>query len=187
MEAFYDQLRVDEVESQEEELTPIMREDALDRTEALVNKLMDATQATDTGPLPLVDRVIRKKQFVYTQFVKEGYHAFPEAASDPRYATGDKMDVSHLGTRHMHYFYFKVWIEVNHTNRDIEFIQLRRWLEGLYNTGALEMDNKSCEMLSDDLYLRICDKYPDVAVLIDISEDNINGSFTRYGTEKDLL
>jgi hypothetical protein len=60
--------------------------------------------------------------FVYVQFQREGYHCFPEAATDPKYATGDQYDVSHLAYRHMHYFYFKVWVEVVHGNREIEFI-----------------------------------------------------------------
>lgn len=120
-----------------------------------------------------------KKQFVYCSFVKEGYHYFPEAATDPRYKTGDAMDVSHLGTRHFHYFYFKVWVEVTHANRDIEFIQLRRWLESLYTNGTLEMDHRSCEMLSDDLHAAVYAKYP-VSIRIDVSEDNINGSYTEY-------
>ena len=126
-------------------------------------------------------RSTQKKQFVYVQFVKEGYHAFPEAATDPKYATGGKYDVSHLGTRHFHYFYFKVWVEVTHENRDIEFIQLRRWLESLYNGGALEMNNQSCEMISDALHAAVFTKYP-VDIKIDVSEDNINGSYTEYTT-----
>ena len=118
--------------------------------------------------------------FVYTQFVKRGFHRFPEAATDPRYVTGDNFDVSHLGTRHMHYFYFKVWVEVRHENRDIEFIQLREWLENLYDQGDLEVDFKSCEMLSDDLYEKLAERYPGVEIRIDISEENINGSYTEY-------
>lgn len=124
-------------------------------------------------------RRVVKKQFVYVPFVKEGYHMFPEAATDPKYATGDHMDVSHLGLRHFHYFHFKVWVEVTHANRDIEFIQLRRWLESLYDTGALELNAKSCEMLSDDLHKVIFAKYP-VAIRIDVAEDGINGSYTEY-------
>lgn len=121
-----------------------------------------------------------KKTFVYVPFQREGYHCFPEAAIDPRYATGDSMDVSHLGTRHMHYFFIKVWVEVTHSNRQIEFIQLRRWLESLYNTNALELNNKSCEMIAEDLYEKISEKYPNVEVRIDVSEDNINGAYVEF-------
>lgn len=124
-------------------------------------------------------------QFVYTTFTKEGYHCFPEAAHDPRYATGDYLDVSHLGVRHFHYFYFKVWVQVTHANRDIEFIQLRRRLEKLYTDGTLELNNKSCEMISNDLYEVIGSWYPNSVIRIDVSEDNINGSYTEYKAYND--
>lgn len=124
--------------------------------------------------------------FVYVPFVKEGYHCFPEAGTDPRYATGDHYDVSHLAARHFHYYFFKVWVEVRHENRDIEFIQLRRWLESLYKDGHLELDYKSCEMLADDLYEQISQKYPGVEIRIDVSEDNINGAYVEYVPDIDM-
>lgn len=123
-------------------------------------------------------------QFVYVPFVKEGYHCFPEAGSSTKYKTGDEMDVSHLAARHFHYFYFKVWVEVNHDNRDIEFIQLRRWLESLYDAGSIELNNKSCEMISDELAEVIHEKYPNSRIRIDVSEDNINGSLTEYSPKR---
>lgn len=128
--------------------------------------------------------IVNKKSFVYCSFTKEGYHAYPEAATDPTLKTGDKYDVSHLGERHFHYFYFKVWIEVNHSHRDIEFIQFRRWLESLYNDGSydgsLELNSQSCEMLSDSLAAKISERYPNREIIIDVSEENINGSYTVY-------
>lgn len=121
-----------------------------------------------------------KKTFVYVTFCKEGFHAYPEALTDPNLATGGFYDVSHLGHRHMHYFYFKVWVAVSHDNREIEFIQLRRWLENLYSNGSLELNNMSCEMMCDALYQQISARYPDTEIRIDISEDNINGSYVEY-------
>lgn len=124
-----------------------------------------------------------KKTFVYCTFQKEGYHCFPEANVDQTYVTNDEYDVSHLAYRHMHYFNFKVWIEVTHDNRQIEFIQLRRWLENLYSTGALELNNQSCEMMSDALFKKLNERYPNKEIRIDISEEGINGSYTEYKGE----
>lgn len=121
------------------------------------------------------------KKFVYVSIQKEGYHCFPEAATDPLFATGDEYDVSHLAYRHMHYFFIKVWVEVKHANRQIEFIQMRRWLENLYGSGTLSLNSKSCEMIAEDLYLQLADKYPDSEVRIDVSEDNINGAYLEFG------
>ena len=56
---------------------------------------------------------------------------------------------------HRHIFHFKVWIDVHSNDRDIEFIQFKRWLEKLYSEKTLELDYKSCEMMSDDLFDKI--------------------------------
>lgn len=125
---------------------------------------------------------IRPCKMIFVRFQKEGIHRYPEALTDPLLCTKDWDDVSFLGYSHRHIFHFKVWISVEHSNRDIEFIQFKRWLENLYssNTAVLSLDSKSCEMISDDLYNTIIKKYPNREVWIEVSEDNENGSFIKY-------
>ena len=48
--------------------------------------------------------------------------------------------------------------------------------------GELNVDYKSCEMMSDDLYAKISEKYPGREVHIDISEDGENGAHIEYYT-----
>ena len=98
----------------------------------------------------------------------------------PKLATGDEYDVSFLGYPHRHTFYFKVQIEVFHNDRDIEFIQFKRWLENLYKEDVIQLDYKSCEMIADDLYKQINSKYPGRFVVIDVAEDNENGCSIIY-------
>jgi hypothetical protein len=119
---------------------------------------------------------------VWVTFRKEGIHKYPAAATDPALATGDEYDVSFLASPHRHIFHFRVWIDVFHNDRDVEFIQFKRWLEKLYssNQGVLSLDYKSCEMISDDLYLQIATKYPDRAVWIEVAEDGENGALIKY-------
>ena len=95
------------------------------------------------------------KRMIWVTFTKEGIHKYPAALDDPALATGDEYDVSFLGYPHRHIFHFKVGITVTHNDRDIEFIQFKRWLEKLYQEKTLELDYKSCEMMSDDLYEQI--------------------------------
>ena len=117
---------------------------------------------------------------IYVTFQKEGIHCYPAAATDPALATGDEYDVSFLGTPHRHIFHFCVWIDVFHNDRDIEFIQFKRWLENLYAGGILELNYKSCEMIADDLYLQIAARYPERAVWIEVAEDGENGCLIKY-------
>jgi hypothetical protein len=117
---------------------------------------------------------------IWVTFRKEGIHCYPAAATDPALKTGDEYDVSFLGTPHRHIFHFRVWIDVLHNDRDIEFIQFKRWLENLYKDGILQLDYKSCEMMADDLYAEIAGRYPDRAVWIEVAEDGENGALIRY-------
>ena len=120
------------------------------------------------------------KRSIWVTFTKEGIHKYPAALDDPALATGDEYDVSFLGYPHRHTFHFKVQIQVTHNDRDIEFIQFKRWLENLYKEDILELDYKSCEMIADDLYLQINDKYPGRFVVIDVAEDGENGCQIVY-------
>ena len=123
---------------------------------------------------------IRPLKMIWVTFRKEGIHKYPAALTDPNLATGDEYDVSFLGYPHRHTFHFKVWISVTHDDRDIEFIQFKRWLENLYKEGTLQLDYKSCEMMSGDLYDSISNKYPGREIWIEVSEDGENGSFIKY-------
>lgn len=117
---------------------------------------------------------------IWVTFKKEGIHKYPAALDDPKLATGGWDDVSFLGYPHRHIFHFRVGVEVFHDDRDIEFIQFKRWLERLYSDGTLELDYRSCEMISDALAEKINDKYPGRKIEIEISEDGENGSISRY-------
>jgi len=117
---------------------------------------------------------------IWVTFRKEGIHMYPAAATDPKLKTGDEYDVSFLGTPHRHIFHFKVYIEVFHDDRDIEFIQFKRWLEKLYNEGTLQLNYKSCEMIARDLQATITARYPDREIWLDVSEDGENGCFIKF-------
>ena len=130
---------------------------------------------------------------IWVSFQKEGIHCYPAAATDPALATGDEYDVSFLGSPHRHIFHFRVWIDVFHNDRDIEFIQFKRWLISLYQqrtdsnniqSSVLELNYKSCEMIADDLYDQIAARYPKRAVIIDVSEDGENGCTIHYNLSR---
>ena len=128
----------------------------------------------------IIRQDVRPNKMIWVTFQKEGMHKYPAALTDSALATGDEYDVSFLGYPHRHIFHFKVWIGVTHDDRDIEFIQFKRWLLNLYKDATLSLDYKSCEMMSGDLYDVISKKYPNREVWIEVSEDGENGSFIKY-------
>ena len=124
---------------------------------------------------------MNEQRSIWITFTQEGIHKYPAALDDPKLATGDWDDVSFLGYPHRHIFHFRVRIQVFHNDRDIEFIQFKRWLQRLYtNEGVLDLDYKSCEMIADDLYKEISTKYPGRFVEISVAEDNENGCLIFY-------
>lgn len=117
---------------------------------------------------------------IWITFRREGIHRYPAAATDPALCTPGEYDVSFLANAHRHIFHFRIWIDVFHNDRDIEFIQFKRWVESLYAKDILALDFKSCEMIADDLYIQIADRYPDRAVWIEVAEDGENGCLIKY-------
>ena len=130
-----------------------------------------------------VERVMGSaRRRIWVTFRREGIHCYPAAATDPKLNTAGEYDVSFLASPHRHIFHFRVSIDVFHNDRDIEFIQFKRWLESLYNgsNSVLELDFKSCEMIADDLYTQIADRYPNRNVSIQVAEDGENGCLIHY-------
>lgn len=125
-------------------------------------------------------RVFGSTKFIWVTFQQEGMHRYPAALDDPKLKTGDEYDVSFLGHPHRHIFHFRVAIEVTHNDRDIEFIQFKRWLQNLIKH---DLDYKSCEMISDDLFAAINERYPNRKVKIEVSEDGENGSSCEYSPQ----
>ena len=110
---------------------------------------------------------------IFVTWQKEGIHQYP----------GAPKGVEFLQYPHRHMFHFKVEIDVFHDDRDIEFIQFKRWLENLYKEDVIQLNNKSCEMIADNLAEEIQSKYPGRYVKISVAEDNENGCEMEYPVE----
>lgn len=104
--------------------------------------------------------------FITTQF--EGFHKYPTAPKK----------VSFLKTKHRHLFGVKIWIEVNHNNRDIEFLIFKNQVNILINNS--NMNNSSCEMIANYLHNKIKLIYPNRKMKIEVNEDNENGCEIEY-------
>jgi len=106
--------------------------------------------------------------YVWITFSFEGFHCYPYAPEE----------VSFLRYTHRHIFHAKVYLEVFHEDRDIEFIEFKHFCEGVIKTT--NFNNMSCEMISDNLHLKIHTQYPNRKIIIEVSEDNENGSRKEY-------
>lgn len=108
---------------------------------------------------------------IWVTFQRIGFHYYLNAPQD----------VDYLRMRHRHLFKFKVTVEVSHGNRAIEFHQFQTKLENLYNTGTLEMDHKSCEMMGEELINQILTLHPTLTFIeVEVSEDGECAGVTTY-------
>jgi hypothetical protein len=114
------------------------------------------------------------KKWIWVTFQKVGFHRYPAASIDP-----NLQDVSYLGERHRHLFKFNVQIEVFHDDRELEFHQFLNYCESLFST-TIDIDYKSVEMLSDDIYSILSKKYPNRDIKINVSEDGECGCVIEY-------
>lgn len=115
------------------------------------------------------------ERMIYVTFRREGIHCYPAAATDPALES-----VRFLAAEHRHLFGFRVAISVEHSDRAIEFIIFKRWLESLYGDGVIQLNHKSCEMIAEDLYAQINARYPGRKVVIEVNEDEENGAMLTW-------
>lgn len=107
-------------------------------------------------------------KYIWVTFQKQGFHCYPDAAVRP-----DLKPVDFLQYRHRHVFHFRIDIQVFEDDREIEFIMFNDFCQSLVQQ---ELDNKSCEMIAQNLYEKISQKYPNRKLKISVSEDNENGA-----------
>lgn len=112
---------------------------------------------------------------IQVKFQKEGIHRYPAAATDPKLES-----VAFLAHPHRHIFHFYVTASVVHNDRDIEFIMLKRELANLYDTGVMQCDYKSCEMLAEELIDYLVKHYPNRTIKVEVFEDDENGAIVKY-------
>lgn len=99
---------------------------------------------------PLNPAVIStKKTSVVISFQMEGIHSWPEARQV-------FPDVGFLSDPHRHMFHFKLYKEVFHDDRDVEFIRWKRevmnYLRTRYTDGyCLNFGRMSCEQIATEL------------------------------------
>ena len=111
-------------------------------------------------------------KWIFVTFQREGIHCWPDAEHMP--------GVEFLANPHRHMFHFRVELQVFHDDREVEFILFKRELERQYEAGTLQLDYKSCEMMSDELGVYIKQHYPGRFMKIEVSEDGENGAVSYY-------
>ena len=111
-----------------------------------------------------------KKVFIEVQTQFEATHRYPEAPEQ----------VAHLRNTHRHTFIITAQIEVKGLNRELEFYMVKDYLDDVAH-NVLSLSSKSCEMIGDDIYNALSQKYGrNREMIIKVSEDNQRSSISYY-------
>lgn len=119
--------------------------------------------------------MINAKRWIWVTFQRAGFHRYPAAEFESNLS-----DVKYLSNRHRHLFKFKVQLEIFHNDRELEFHQVLNFCESLFTDEVFDINYKSVEMLSDELYELLIHKYPNRDIKINISEDGECGCYIEY-------
>jgi len=121
---------------------------------------------------------MENKSYIWITTQKEGYH-FWESAPE---------EVGFLRYPHRHIFGFRVYIQVEHNDREIEFFMFKNNVDKLinniwetYNLDKYDKaDRVSCEMISDNLNDLVNQLYPQRDTIIEVDEDKQVGNKKEY-------
>jgi hypothetical protein len=79
-------------------------------------------------------------------------------------------EVSFLKNYHRHIFFVELTKKVNHNDRDIEIIMLKREILNYLGTQPVQLKNSSCEDIAETLLNQF------QATSVKVTEDNENGA-----------
>lgn len=104
-------------------------------------------------------------------------HNFPGAATEEAMKS-----VAYLAQEHGHTFRMNVWMTVTHLDRELEFIIVRRFLEGFFDAmyPNENMGHVSCEMIAHALIAGCLTKYGSRVYRVTVDEDDNHGADVTY-------
>ncbi len=118
----------------------------------------------------------QKRIYVYCTYSFEAIH---------RWSNCNIEEVEFLKYPHRHKFNCRVKVEVNHNDRDIEFIVLSRRLKEFINANILndcsDIGTLSCEMIAEKIFDYFNLLYPNKNYWeIEVNEDGENGAILNF-------
>ncbi len=108
-------------------------------------------------------------KFIWIKTNYIGFHRWKEAPEECKY----------LRDLHRHTFNVKVWLEVKHNERDVEFYTFKKQINTLLTHPFMHQHSSSCEMYCDALHHLIQEelKIKDREIRISIDEDGEAGAY----------
>ncbi len=104
------------------------------------------------------------RKFITANVIYEATHNWPQC---------DIQEVSYLKHEHRHNFYINLVKEINHNDRDLEFIVFKHQVEKYLKKFKGKLGRWSCEDLAETLLVKFNCK------MVSVLEDNENGAIVQ--------
>lgn len=111
---------------------------------------------------------------ITVQFQWSGIHCWPDAPASHDY----------LRSPHRHVFKGRAWLEVSHSDRELEFHQVLGFIEKHLEPMKQE-GSRSCEMMAEEIVNLLIDEYGgERRIGCEVTEDGENGSIIEWKPTK---
>lgn len=115
-----------------------------------------------------------RNTFIIVKFELEGVHRYPKAPPA----------VSYLRSPHRHMFHIEIGIQVFHEDRELEFIQVKNYLQdrcrNYFGVHVAGRSTKSCEQIAEAIRKIVLRDYPHEPrrlVHVQVMEDGESGVY----------
>lgn len=138
-----------------------------------VPTILDCSLRSAVGPSHFPRKI---KTWINARTTVEGLHFYPCAGVHANLA-----DVSYLCNLHRHQFGVRAKIGVREHDREIEFIQVKHFINSIYpldpKYGIANFGAQSCEMIAKHIADKLFEKYgPDRDYEVEVDEDGENSA-----------
>lgn len=111
------------------------------------------------------------RTFIYVKTQFAGLHCWKDAPDD----------IAFLRSLHRHTFHVKVTVEVTHNDRQVEYFQLKRILDGFIGMCYHEKEFEySCEQIAESIMRFLRNERKFSVTSVDVNEDGDNGSIVVF-------
>lgn len=121
------------------------------------------------------------RMFVVASTQVEGIHYWPAAATDPLLP-----EAHYLQHPHRHVFHIAVYVRVNHSDRQVEVIQLARKIKTMAESLLTGTTTLSCEQLAYAIGCSL-EKHNLAVAMVRVLEDGENGAIILWDTDDSLI
>lgn len=123
------------------------------------------------------NRNVHKNRYIVVRYDFVGYHKYENAPAE----------VAFLKNLHRHLFKVECTIQVNHSDRELEFFMVKNKIENTIQPFITISELGSCEMIANDILEGLLNAYgEDRFMQVRVSEDGESDGIVTYSPKSNI-